>query len=105
MDTSEDSVLKFCGSWRGRQFPDAVLDTKAIQRVSILLADKKPGPFDLEVEWIRTYGKGQGKRQSSEKDISFQSQDLIATAVRDGRFNIFKKALDTAKLTVFFPVG
>lgn len=92
----------FTGSWRGRQFPDAVLDTKAIQRVSILLADKKPGPFDLEVEWIRTYGKGQGKRQSSEKDISSQSQDLIATAVRDGRFNIFKKALDTANLTVFF---
>ena len=51
----------FVASWRGRQFPDEVLDTSAIRRVSVLLADKKPGPFDLEIEWIRTYGKGQGK--------------------------------------------
>ena len=52
----------FIASWRGRQFPDEVLDTSAIRRVSILLADKKPGPFDLEIEWIRTYGKGQGRK-------------------------------------------
>ena len=52
----------FIASWRGRQFPDEVLDTTAIRRVSVLLADKKPGPFDLEIEWIRTYGKGQGEK-------------------------------------------
>jgi len=91
----------FVASWRGRQFPDEVLDTSAIQRVSILLADKKSGPFDLEIQWIRTYGKGQGKLKSV-KNVSHQPERLIATAVADGRFTIFKQALDTAKLTVFF---
>ena len=92
----------FTGSWRGRHFPDAILDTSAIQRVSILLADKKSGSFDLEVEWIRTYGKGQGEKQTSVKNVSDQAERLIATVVADGRFTIFKQALDAAKLTVFF---
>ena len=92
----------FVASWRGRQFPDEVLDTSAIRRVSVLLADKKPGPFDLEIEWIRTYGKGQGKKQKSVENSVLQPERLIATAVADGRFTILKKALDAAKLTVFF---
>ena len=92
----------FTGSWRGQQFPDEVLDTSAIRRVSILLADKKPGSFDLEIEWIRTYGKGQGEKQKSVKNVSPQAERLIATVVTDGRFTIFKQALDAAKLTVFF---
>lgn len=94
----------FKGSWRGRQFPDATLDVSNIKRIWILLADKKQGPFDLEVEWIRTYGKGQGKQRSSSAVDSpaSQSLNLIATAVADGRFTIFKQALDSAKLTVFF---
>jgi NADH dehydrogenase [ubiquinone] 1 alpha subcomplex assembly factor 1 len=92
----------FVASWRGRQFPDEVLDTTAIQRVSILLADKKSGPFDLEIEWIRTYGKGQGRKQKSVENVSAQPKHLIATVVDDGRLTIFKQALDVAKLTVFF---
>jgi monofunctional biosynthetic peptidoglycan transglycosylase len=92
----------FIASWRGRQFPDELLDTTAIRRVSVLLADKKSGPFDLEIEWIRTYGKGQGEKQKSVKNVSHQAERLIATIVADGRFTIFKQALDAAKLTVFF---
>ena len=92
----------FIASWRGRQFSDEVLDTSAIRRVSILLADKKPGSFDLEIEWIRTYGKGQGRKQKSVENVSAQPKRLIATVVADGRFTIFKQALDAAKLTVFF---
>ena len=92
----------FVASWRGRQFPNEVLDTSAIRRVSILLADKKSGPFDLEIEWIRTYGKGQGKQQKSVENGAHQQKRLIATAVADGRFTTFKQALDAANLTVFF---
>ena len=51
----------FKGGWRGRELPDRVFDPAKIQRVGILLGDKKPGPFELEIDWIRTYGKGQGK--------------------------------------------
>ena len=78
------------------------MDTSAIRRVSILLADKKPGPFDLEIEWIRTYGKGQGRKQKSVENVSAQPKRLIATVVADGRFTILKKALDAAKLKCFF---
>ena len=102
----------FKGSWRGRQFPDAKLDASKIKRIWILLADKKSGPFDLEIEWIRTYGKGQGEtnvqQRPDEGSLSVtnstphQPQRIIATAVADGRFTVFKRALDAAKLTVFF---
>ena len=93
----------FTGSWRGRQFPKETLDTSAIKRVSVLLADKTPGPFDLRVQWIRTYGKGQGEKQSlTKKTILSERRGLIDTAVADGRFIILKKLLDAANLTVFF---
>ena len=86
----------------------------------ILLGYKKQGSFDLEVDWIRTYGKGQGnfneQRESAEvsvakaevvekaekKSASPKSSALIATAVADGRFTILKQALDAAGLTTFF---
>lgn len=110
----------FKGSFRGTDLPDAVLNPAAIERVWILLGDKKQGSFDLEVDWIRTYGKGQGnfneQRESAEvsvakaevvekaekKSASPKSSALIATAVADGRFTILKQALDAAGLTTFF---
>jgi len=51
----------FKGGFRGRNLPDAVLDTSQIQQLGIILGDKQAGPFQIEVDWIRTYGKGQGK--------------------------------------------
>ncbi|MCB1062725.1 MAG: CIA30 family protein [Verrucomicrobiae bacterium] len=111
---------EFRGSFRGTDLPDAVLNPAAIKRVWILLGDKKQGSFDLEVDWIRTYGKGQGNfteqkettevsvakaevvKKAEKKSASFKDNSLIATAVADGRFTILKQALDAAGLTTFF---
>ena len=101
---------EFVGSWRGRKFPDAKLDAANISRVGILLADKKSGPFDLEIQWIRTYGKGKGKLLipskvgdgGTEAEKDQQPQKIIPSLEADSRFTIFKRALDAAGLTTFF---
>lgn len=100
----------FAGSFRGRDLPDAKLDPSMIQRIGILLADKKAGTFDLEIDYIRTYGKGQGafteRRDAAPggEPVTATGDEnrLISTAVADGRFTTFKKALDAAGLTPFF---
>lgn len=100
----------FNASFRGTELPDRRLNPAKIKRIGILLGDKQNGPFNLEIDWIRTYGKGQGNftnqgkasANSETTALSDGSQDLIATAVADGRFTILKKALDTAGLTTFF---
>lgn len=100
----------FKGSFRGQELPDEKLDPSAIERVWILLGDKKEGPFELEVDWIRTFGKGQGdfKKPAKKQSLSKakvdpdKPQKLIATAVGDGRFTTLKAALDAAGLTPFF---
>lgn len=48
---------RFIGTWRGQGLPDKVLDPSKIRRLGLLLADKKQGPFELRVDWIRTYGE------------------------------------------------
>jgi monofunctional biosynthetic peptidoglycan transglycosylase len=48
---------RFVGTWFGRLIPDATLDPSDIRRLGFLLADKKPGPFALRVDFIRTYGE------------------------------------------------
>lgn len=101
---------EFKGSFRGTDLPKEVLDPSMIRRVSVLLADKKQGSFDIEIDYMRTYGKGQGKYterakkpSASERTASAKAPArLIETAVADGRFTTFKKALDAAGLTVFF---
>jgi NADH dehydrogenase [ubiquinone] 1 alpha subcomplex assembly factor 1 len=100
---------EFKGGFRGVDLPDKVLDPSLIERVWILLADKREGPFDLEVDWIRTYGKGQGsytvrkkKAEPVDEAASPEKSRLIATMIADGRFKTLKQALDTAKLTTFF---
>lgn len=97
----------FKGSFRGKQLPDKKLNLSKIQRISILLGDKKEGPFQLEIGWIRTYGKGQGRYSESKPvkdtpDSSKNHKKLIATLTADGRFSTLKTALDTAGLTTFF---
>ncbi len=100
----------FKGGFRGRDLPDKELDPSRIQRIGILLADKKPGPFELEIEWIRTYGKGQGNYSGRSSGSSAETvkaapegpRNLIDTAVADGRFTTLKAALDAAGLTPFF---
>ncbi|MEM6911647.1 MAG: CIA30 family protein [Verrucomicrobiota bacterium] len=46
---------RFQGTYRGRSLPEAKLNPAAIQRFAILLGDKTPGPFALEVDFIRAY--------------------------------------------------
>lgn len=100
----------FKGSWRGTNLPDEKLNPADIRRVSILLGDKKEGPFALEVDWIRTYGKGQGnstgRPNTPAPAIAAKTSqgplNLIDTVVADGRFGTLKKALDAAGLTPFF---
>lgn len=44
---------QFVATWRGRVFRNQKLDPEKISGVGILLGDKKPGPFRLEIEWIK----------------------------------------------------
>lgn len=76
---------QFTGSWRGRMLEDKVLNTSSIQRLGLLLADKKAGPFSLEVDWIRAYS-GSGERT------------IVDLAVADGRFKTLAAALQAADL-------
>jgi uncharacterized surface protein with fasciclin (FAS1) repeats len=64
---------------------DEVFDPSKISRVGLLLADKNPGAFELNVDWIRTYGGA-------------NSSDLVTTALSDGRFKTLAKALASAGL-------
>ncbi len=102
---------EFKGSFRGTDLPDMRLNPSMIERLWVLLADKQNGAFDLEIDWIRTYGKGQGDfTERNAKPVSSEGvpatkqgrRQLIATAVADGRFTTLKTALDAAGLTPFF---
>lgn len=46
----------FVATWRGRVFPDVELDPTKVAGVGILLGDKTPGDFQLEIEWIKALG-------------------------------------------------
>ncbi|MDB4753863.1 CIA30 family protein [Akkermansiaceae bacterium] len=76
---------QFKGSFRGMKLKDEVFDPSKISRVGLLLADKKPGEFELNVDWIRTYGGS-------------NSNNVVATALSDGRFKTLSKVLNSAGL-------
>lgn len=44
------------GDFRGRRLEDAKFDPSEVRRITLELVDKKPGAFELQVDWIRTYG-------------------------------------------------
>jgi len=44
---------KFVATWRGRTFRNERLNASEVQGMGILLGDKKPGPFKLEIESIK----------------------------------------------------
>ena len=75
----------FVGSFRGRLLKDAKFDPSQVQGLGLLLADKKAGPFKLEVDWIRAYAGG-------------DRNDLVSLALADGRFKTLAKALTEAGL-------
>lgn len=77
---------QFGGSFRGMQLKDEKFDPAKIRRLGILLGDKKPGLFELHVDWIRTYG---------EKP---EGDSIVSLAVADGRFKTLAAALGEANL-------
>ena len=46
-------VEQFRATWRGRSYSRVRLDPEQVKGMGILLGDKKPGPFRLEVAWIK----------------------------------------------------
>lgn len=86
---------EFEGSFRGMSLKNLKFDPSKIRRVGILLGDKKEGPFNLEVDWIRTYGKGQGNLTKAD-DAS--PKTLVDTVLADGRFKTLATALTKADL-------
>ena len=47
------AVDDFRATWRGRTYSRVKLDPQEIKGMGILLGDKKPGPFKLEIDWIK----------------------------------------------------
>ena len=82
----------FKGSFRGRELPKAVFDPSKIQRLGFLLADKKEGAFEVEIDWIRAYGKTAAPSKST------VGQSLVETVVADDRFGTLAAALGKAGL-------
>lgn len=44
---------KLKASFRGWNLPGMKFNSKSIQRVGLIIADKKEGPFELNVDWIK----------------------------------------------------
>lgn len=105
---------EFKGGWRGMRLPKETLDPAVIREMGLLIGDKKSGPFKLEIEYIRTYGKGQG--DFTQREVTAQGKTEVAkinqsakdsgkvidAVAKDDRFSTLKAALDGAKLTTFF---
>lgn len=97
----------FKASFRGMSLRDRTLDPSKIRRVGILLGDKKEGPFELEIDWIRSYGSdgASDSLTSGGKDSKPDSKakkegagNLVETVVADGRFKTLATALTEAEL-------
>jgi len=86
----------FKGSFRGIDLNEQTLNPAKIQRVGVLLGDKREGPFDLEVDWIRTYGRGHGSKDVTSSRV--EPATLVETALADGRFKTLATALTKADL-------
>ncbi|MEZ7956645.1 MAG: CIA30 family protein [Rubritalea sp.] len=81
----------FSASFRGMSLKRETFDPGKIRRIGLLLGDKKAGPFELQVDWIRTYGAESDAVKSGTKDI-------VSIALADGRFGTLAAALTEAKL-------
>lgn len=77
----------FVGSFRGMTLKNEKFDPSKIERLGLLIADKKSGPFELQVDWIRAYQGGDST-----------SKDVVGLAASDGRFKTLAAALGEAGL-------
>ena len=78
---------KFEGSFRGMKLENEKFDPAKISRLGLLLGDKKEGPFELQIDWIRTYGSE-----------ASGPADIVGLALADGRFKTLAAALTAAEL-------
>lgn len=49
----EFPIDDFVATWRGRTFRNEKLQAAKANGLGFLLGDKKPGPFQLEIDWVR----------------------------------------------------
>lgn len=47
-------LTKLSPSWRGRQLDGPPFDPSEVEEIGILLGDKKSGPFQLQIDWIKS---------------------------------------------------
>jgi uncharacterized surface protein with fasciclin (FAS1) repeats len=88
----------FEGSFRGMELPDVKLDLSQIRRIGLLLGDKVEGKFDIEVDWIRTYGKGKGAASLTGGERKAEGSGIVGAVVGDSRFSTLATALTAAEL-------
>ena len=85
----------------GRRFRGAEpLKADKVQSVGFTLADKKAGPFRLEVSWIRAE-KSAAANESAAINRAANSagnKDIVETAIGAGQFNTLVKAVGAAGL-------
>lgn len=63
-------VEKFMASYRGRVFPQVKLDPSQADGLGFILADKRQGTFELEVDWVRVSSPQTATQAASVRPIS-----------------------------------
>lgn len=67
-------------------------DTNKISSIGFMIYDKKDGPFQLQVEWVKTVNK------KSNIQAKTTSSNIVDMVLNDDRFNTLKTALSKADL-------
>lgn len=91
------------------------LNPAKVESIGFLIADKKAGPFRLEIDWIKAAAKAPAAPATPAAPTADAGpKDIVDTAVAAGKFNTLAKALTAAGLietlkgkgpfTVFAPV-
>ncbi|QTN31719.1 CIA30 family protein [Akkermansiaceae bacterium] len=78
----------FTGSFRGMSLNNENSTPAKIRRLGILLGDKKAGAFEMQIDWIRTYGANKQEDGNS----------ILSAAAKDGRFKTLAAAIQSAGL-------
>ena len=75
-------------------------DPAKLRSVGFLIADKKAGPFRLEVAWIKSYRAGATTGAAGPPAAADEGKpkDIVDTAVGAGNFKLFVAALKAADL-------
>ena len=84
------SLSDFAVSAFGQQLPGGQLDVSRVVSLGFTIADKKAGPFKIEVEWIKAVGAA---------DSASGAKNIIETARAAGSFKTLLAAVEAAGLT------